>query len=449
MAPPSVGIGMDAFIISQSVFAACSVKKGCTVEKRCIECMIRSKYLSMTLFQPFDFKLVHPTLLYRDLSYSTGSRPVSTHHIIAVFYAGLDFANILFMIGKNGNPVNMASKEESWHRMVRYQRISGAEKWEEGKQAFLDTLEAFMSIEETFDGQDLKLVNILEDRLFQALAIIEVVTEKVYQPWRERYEEIKYQHETLRLLEWTQNMQVNRSDRTHVALEEIKELNRQHAIVRNIIITDLKSHKLDRLKTNLQARSLKNNVLKQVREIAPLEERAPAPPPPPPPSPAPVTVPEEREEQVVRWNTYQPGPVGSVIERIEFIAYVDDDPYAVEANIQKEIERQIKLFPNKYVDVEEVHWGEMENGSFIVTADLWVWDESLILSACMLPLLAPPPQLEDAEEEEDFNSCYGSSEEEEGSNAQGSEGSGEKGRGRNSAVVHPISTDSEDELVRA
>jgi hypothetical protein len=223
-------IALDAVMIASMVFNKCE-SATCQPGSYCPICSIHNKAVGFALLQPFDYTVVYPPYLFAMLiPHYQGQRPTSTIHVLATYYAASLYIAHLF------NPKSkIGDKDEAWHKAVLPQREAAAEYWLEGKETF----EARRDVLEKSEGYtDLQIVQLFEDRLYQACAILQVVTGKYQGNWQEKHAEYILNYHTRRLVVVKEEMAGH--DRLAYIQEETDEWNRQHILVtRQLLIDDL------------------------------------------------------------------------------------------------------------------------------------------------------------------------------------------------------------------
>lgn len=228
---PSLKIGFDANIIQQRVFAKCVKPGKCSPDKLCDMCRITNIYLSFSLNLPLEFEFIIPPKIFRDFAPNYGMRPASTMHIFAILYTAWHFANEMC------TPEHPFGSNKKWNRAVLGQRQFAADKWKVNDKSFKLKLSKLLCSNPT----TLSLIQLFEERLFEALAIFDVATGEIRddqgknQWYKEAVERgnvdanwldgqawyIDY-FGTRRIIAWDADMEVCRADNLVARIEQMK-----------------------------------------------------------------------------------------------------------------------------------------------------------------------------------------------------------------------------------
>lgn len=164
----SMKIGFDPVIISSRVYEKCT-NNNCTVDNLCTNCVTVNTFLCFPMILQFPLRLTMSTHLFREFNPGWDYRPASTMYQFACLYSGILFANQL----NNSERQFGHAKTVRWNKIVHSQREQADKLWKVNFDSYQKKFEDAVKNPET---TDLELMRIMEERLYEAMAIYDLVT---------------------------------------------------------------------------------------------------------------------------------------------------------------------------------------------------------------------------------------------------------------------------------
>jgi hypothetical protein len=165
---------IDVLTIIALLYTKCqggSCKKYTAIEdEMCYGCRRQHNFTMFNLHQPFDDRVIHPTVLYNDIFFKQKMyKPLLLTELFSFMTALMQTLELTM------RPEQRMNNSPEWQETMHEKRVQAQKLWLEG-QADHDKRLNDIVLKETYT--DLELLNCLEARAFEGAAILEIVSGK-------------------------------------------------------------------------------------------------------------------------------------------------------------------------------------------------------------------------------------------------------------------------------